>query len=72
MTLEHDRVVTFKTTRGDFIVPAIVLADEAALSAYLVEWLPPGCTSISRGRRDPLDGSVVVTWRKTRVVDIAP
>lgn len=68
--LKRDRVVTFKTTRGSFTIPASLFADdrEHELRVYFATHLPDECTTVARqGHRD---GSATVTWRKVHVVEL--
>lgn len=65
-----DRVVTFRTERGDFVVPGELFGEgrEHDLAVYLARRLPIACTSVSR-RAQP-DGSALVVWRKVRIVPL--
>jgi hypothetical protein len=69
--LKRDRVVTFKTTRGSFEIPAALFDDdrEHELRVYFATHLPEDCTTVAR--KAHRDGSATVTWRKVAVVELS-
>lgn len=67
--LEHNIAVTFETTRGEFVVPAALLAgdgDAHELRRLFARSLPGrhDSATVTTSRRYLKDGSALVTWRR--------
>lgn len=66
----RDRVVTFRTTRGEFSIEPELFEEgrEGELAQLFAKSLPLGVSSTSRRRLS--DGTVVIRWRLVRVVEL--
>lgn len=67
--LEHNIAVTFETTRGEFVVPAALLADDGdahELRRLFARSLPErdDDATVTTTRRYLKDGSALVMWRR--------
>lgn len=68
---ERDRVVGFDVRRGEVTIPASLLVEgaEHELARYIAKSLPDDCTTVTRQKVS--DGSIVLRWRKVRVVELS-
>jgi hypothetical protein len=72
--VERDRVVTFETTRGSFVIPADVLeraevtGDDFEIRRAFAIHLPFGAKTYRREKTT--DGGTRIYWRAIRIIEL--